>query len=406
MTEIELSAIPDADIDLQVMKSLLAQFGERTGVKVKLDTMTWGTAWTDFITVASHGKGPDVSHIGGTWVSSLAIMNALRPFSPQEVSLMGGDKAFLVPTWQSSILYGDDRVWAIPWTGYTYVVCYRKDLLGEAGIDGSTAFGSIEALSATVQKLAQSNLEIPWLIPSAPAPYSDLVHLAASWIWEAGGDYVRIDETGEEIVFNSPQAMRGLRAWLELYRYNPKAYAMLNQFDSSNLFARGKAAVVVADNRFASTALWGGTNDIVKTNVGFAPLTSQPWYGGASLVIWRHTQGYPDKERAAVELVRFLTGKEAEERWGREVHSLPARKEVLEEIYPTGSPLNHTFTQASEKGRTYPAAPLWRRLEYQIAQGLNQCLQEVRDQGARDIETILHEHMDPLAERLNLTLKG
>jgi ABC-type glycerol-3-phosphate transport system substrate-binding protein len=146
--------------------------------------------------------------------------------------------------------------------------------------------------------------------------------------------------------------------------------------------------------------------DIVKKNVGFAPLTGSPWYGGASLVIWRHTQGYPDKERAAVELVHFLTGREAEERWGREVHSLPARKEVLEEIYPAGNPLSHTFTQASELGRAYPAVPLWRRLEYQIAQGLYQCLQEALDQGNKDIETILHEHMDPLAERLNLTLKG
>jgi multiple sugar transport system substrate-binding protein len=406
MVEIELSMIPDADIDLQVMKSLLARFSEQTGVKVKLDTMTWGTAWTDFITIASHGKGPDISHIGGTWVSSLATMNALRPFSPQEVELMGGDIAFLAPTWQSSMLYGDDRVWAIPWTGYTYVVCYRRDLLGEAGIDGTVAFGSIESLSATLRKLVQSNLEIPWLIPSAPAPYSDLVHLAASLIWEAGGDYVRIDETGEEIVFNSPQAMSGLKAWLELYRYNPKAYANLNQFDGSNLFARGKAAVVVSDNRFASTVLLDRAEDIVKKNVGFAPLTGSPWYGGASLVIWRHTQGYPDKERAAVELVHFLTGREAEERWGREVHSLPARKEVLEEIYPAGNPLSHTFTQASELGRAYPAVPLWRRLEYQIAQGLYQCLQEALDQGNKDIETILHEHMDPLAERLNLTLKG
>ncbi len=406
MVEIELSTIPDAEIDLQVMRSLLDDFSSQTGVQVRLDTMTWGTAWTDFITIASHGKGPDLSHLGGTWVSSLAIMNALRPFSPAELAAMGGEGAFLTPTWQSGRLYGDDRIWAVPWTGYTFVVCYRKDLLGQLGINGETAFGAIESLSQTVRKLEQSHLEIPWLMPSAPAPYSDLVHMAASWIWEAGGDYLHIDENGEEIVLNSPAAFSGLKAWLELYRLIPKAYSSLNQFDSSNLFARGRAAAVVADNRFATSVLMDNVDETVKKNLGVAPLTGVPWYGGGSLVIWRHTQGFPERERAAVELVRFLTGKTSELRWAKEVHSLPARVEVLHELYPTGNPLNLAFTRASESGRAYPAVPLWRRLEYQIAQGLHQCLQQARDEPSRDIEAILHDQLDPLAERLNLTLKG
>ena len=255
MVEIELSTIPDAEQDVQVMKGLLAEFRERTGIQVKLNIMTWGTAWTDFVTFASHGKGPDLSHIGGTWVSSLAIMNALRPFNTDEVQAMGGEKAFLPPTWQSGVLFGDARPWAIPWTGYTYVVCYRKDLLGELGIDGETAFGTIQALSATVQRLEHSHLDIPWLIPVAPPPYSDLVHMAASWIWEAGGDYIHVDESGEEIVFNRPQAMQGLKAWMEIYRAVPEAYAALNQYDTSSLFGQGRAVAVVADNRYASSVL-------------------------------------------------------------------------------------------------------------------------------------------------------
>jgi multiple sugar transport system substrate-binding protein len=406
MLEIELSTIPDADIDVQTMHSLLEEFKNQSGVQVKLNTMTWGTAWTDFVTFASHGKGPDLSHIGGTWVSSLAIMNGLRPFSPAEVDAMGGEKAFLPPTWQSGLLYNDERVWAIPWTGYTYVVCYRKDMFDILGIDGEKGFGSISALTATVQQLERSHLEIPWLIPVAPAPYSDLVHMAASWIWEAGGDYLKIDDTGERIVFNEPEALKGLKAWIEVYRLIPEAYATLNQFDTSHLFARGRAAAVVADNRFASSLFQSDAEEIVKKNLGVAPLSSVPWYGGGSLVIWRHTQGYPERARAAVQLAGFLTGRMAELRWGREVGSLPARVEVLKELYPPESPLHDAFTRASEKGRAYPPAPLWRRLEYQIAQGLNLCLREARDNPSVDTETVLHKHLDPLAERLNLTLKG
>ena len=406
MVEIELSTIPDAEVDTQVMKSLLSEFTGQTGIQVKLNLMTWGTAWTDFVTFASHGKGPDLSHIGGTWVSSLAIMNALRPFSADEIASMGGKEAFLSPTWQSGRLYDDERIWAIPWTGYTYVVCYRKDLLGELGIDGESAFGTIEGLSATVSKLEHSHLDIPWLIPVAPAPYSDLVHMAASWIWEAGGDYIRFDEGGEEIVFNRPEAMRGLKAWMETYRGIPEAYSSLNQFDTSHLFSQGRAAAVVSDNRFASSVQSGNAEDIVKKNLGVAALSRVPWYGGGSFVIWRHTQGYPERARAAVQLIHFLTGRQAELRWGREVLSLPARVEALRELYPAQSPLHNAFTRASEQGRAYAAVPLWRRLEYQIAQGLYACLREARENPSRDADTILHAQLDPLADRLSLTLHG
>ena len=63
--------------------------------------------------------------------------------------------------------------------------------------------------------------------------------MAASWIWESGGDYIRIDENGEEIVFNRPNALRGLKAWMEVYRMVPEAYASLNQFNSSNSLRAG-----------------------------------------------------------------------------------------------------------------------------------------------------------------------
>ena len=123
-------------------------------------------------------------------------------------------------------------------------------------------------------------------------------------------------------------------------------------------------------------------------------------------MIWRHTQGYPERARAAVQLVSYLTGKAAELRWGREVRSLPARVEALQELYPPESPLHAAFTRASERGRAYPAAPLWRRLEYQIAQELSACLaKRVRTRPGMQT-AILHEQLDPLVERLNLTLRG
>jgi ABC-type glycerol-3-phosphate transport system substrate-binding protein len=94
MIEIEMSCIPDAEVDFQTLSDLAGQFERQNGVRVHLYRMTWGTVWTDFLTIASHGKGPDISHLGGSWVSSLATMNALRAFRLAEVEAMGGRAGF------------------------------------------------------------------------------------------------------------------------------------------------------------------------------------------------------------------------------------------------------------------------------------------------------------------------
>jgi len=57
MLEIELSCIPDSELDLQVLKMLLSEFYRMTGVETNLREMQWGSAWADLMTIATHGKG-------------------------------------------------------------------------------------------------------------------------------------------------------------------------------------------------------------------------------------------------------------------------------------------------------------------------------------------------------------
>jgi multiple sugar transport system substrate-binding protein len=405
MVEIELSTIPDASIDTETMQALLQEFETLRGVKVKLSSMRWGTAWTDLLTIASRVQGPDVSHVGGTWVSSLAVMNTLRPFRLTEIQEMGGSKAFMQPTWQSSFMVGDDHVWAVPWTGYAYLICYRRDLLQKAGIaDPGTAFADQAAILDTIQKLKKSRLDIAWLMELVPPPYTDLVHTAASWIWGAGGEIV--NESGKEVNLNRADSIQGLSGWLEVHRAVPAAYSRLSPVENVKTFAAGKAAAVVTDNRSADTYIMGQGERVVRENLGVANLSQAPWCGGGSLVIWKHVRKDAQREQAAVDLVKFLTSKEAEIKWARKVNSLMARIEALEEIYPENHPMHAALLQAARDGRAYRTVPAWRRLEYQFAVTLNSCLQEARDNHALDAAAILHKHLDPLVERLNLTLKG
>src|SRR5688572_21102100 len=153
MVEIDFSYIYDFENNDPVWATFMQEFGARHGVKVNLKKMTWENAWAELFSYTSNDKGPHVSHVGNTWVNSLARMNALRAFKPDEIAAMGGAWDFMTPVWDASILPGDKSIWSIPWTGWIYVICYRKDLLQEAGIDPAKAFGTTRAVKETIARL-------------------------------------------------------------------------------------------------------------------------------------------------------------------------------------------------------------------------------------------------------------
>ena len=118
----------------------------------------------------------------------------------------------------------DDRhPWAIPLSTYTYAIAYRRDLLEQAGLDGSDSF--CDTLRARRNRLQAGRTELcrehAWLMPYVPFPFNDFVHTAASWIWSSGGHL--IDNRGKQVLFDSPATLAGLKAYFKLLRRQPNA---------------------------------------------------------------------------------------------------------------------------------------------------------------------------------------
>ena len=402
MVEIEFSYIEDFDKDGSIWAELMDEFKAQHDIQVRLRPMAWDTAWADLFSYTTFGNGPQVSHVGNTWVSSLVRMHALRPFKSDEIIDMGGSAAFMAPNWQTGLLPGDKRVWAIPWTAWSYVICYRKDLLSQVGIDPHNAFGTAEAARKTIECLVNSHLEIPWLNTQIPMNYRCLLHIAASWIWAAGGDI--IDRDGTKSLFNSPQAITGLKDWLETYRAVPDQYKKLSQEETFELFREGRAAAVLANIRGTNSFMVSPASSIVQENLGVATVTGTPWTGGGSFVIWDDLRTNPDKERAAVKLVKFLSSKETHLYYSRQAGSTPSLIEALNEIYPAGNPARDAIMQTARDGRSYYNMPIWRRIEYQLYEEIGSAVADATEHMTADLGDILHKHLDPLAARLNITL--
>jgi multiple sugar transport system substrate-binding protein len=400
MTTIDFSLIPDADSHYEAITRLMSSFKLETGIDVNLKRMEWSDAWPQLISISTQGQGADISHVGSTWVSSLMTMNALRPIPANLLSKVGSDQAFVHSTWANVVAEADRQPYGIPLSAYLYVVAYRKDLLKKVGLNSSTAFATPHALEESVQRLAAlTDTELPWLMPIVPHPFNDLVHMAASWIWSSGGHIM--DNRGKQVLINSPAALAGLKSFLKLLRRVPND-GYLGADMCMDALIESKAAAVITDAASLLNAIQNKSPNM--ENIGAASLMSIPWSGGGSIVIWRHTYGYPDRLEAAYKLAEFLVRKHTMLELANNSNILPARTDALDELFPPDHVLRPVMLQLISTGRSYRPIALWHRIEHQFGVELGEAANKLLKDPDADLDTVVTQTMNSLAERLNLTL--
>jgi ABC-type glycerol-3-phosphate transport system substrate-binding protein len=374
---------------------LLDEFQQIRDVQIKLEQMEWEDAWAKLLSYALTGKSPDVSHVGSTWVSSLVGMNAVRSFSPREVGAMGGVKAFVPTAWQSATL--DDTVYSIPWSSFTFLVFYRRDHLKEAGIAEEHAFDTADDFHNTIKKLKDNKVASPLILPSGKN-FLDRVHIAASWMWGAGGDYFSSD--GRQALLNQPETHAGLRSFFELYRLmSPNDY-QLDYDQTLERFVRDSASVVIADCGFPAT-IHDENPDLAK-NVGVHPLPGAPFVSGDNLIVWQDVRHTPDRERISIDLVSFLVSETAQKRFCRSMEQMPVRHDSLSAIQSPIENLVPILKETFEHGRSYKPIRLWGRYEQQLGSVFDNITNDIITKIDLPIESILEVHLSQLQQRFSL----
>ena len=102
MAELEFSITPAELGDLyDELQTALAEFEARTRIHVRLRPIASQAALDELTKFAIYKKGPDVSQIGSTWLEGLADMDALRPFSAEEVKALGDPADFVPEAWKA-----------------------------------------------------------------------------------------------------------------------------------------------------------------------------------------------------------------------------------------------------------------------------------------------------------------
>lgn len=398
MTEIKFTIYGDQPSPLEDQKFLLEEFQAQQRVTVHVERMTWESAWPKLLNFALYGGGPHVSQIGSIWTSTLVSMNALRPFVAREIDALGGSAAFLEPTWRTAVLPKQSVAWGIPFTGFSYSILYRRDLLRRAGVAEATAFTSPEAMLDTLQRLQAAGIASPLVLPSGQ-PFRARVHIAASWLWGAGGHFVSDDE--QQAQFDQPQARAGLKSFFQLYSYLAAHDHQLTYNECLQRFVQGQAAVTIASTSVRPLLRTTHTPEVME-NLGSAVLPGVPWIGGSNLVVWREAQMYPELDHAALALVKFLTSHEVQLKYALAANAIPARQTVLAQLCFEPAGLNETFKLSLRVGRCYRPVLIWVRMINDLSRAFEAMTAEVLAQ--RSIDDVLNKYLTPLAQRYNLML--
>ena len=360
MNELNFLAISDAAEDLNPVYAVLRPFERDDAVQIRIKRIGWDRAWQTMLMDAVEGKGPHVSQIGSTWGATMAMFDALRVFNQDEVDRMGGAPQFLPAAWETVKLAGRPEVWSIPWTVYTFVLFYRRDVLKSAGINPDEAFTTPEAMCETFAKLSKKGIS-PWAFPTLH-PYQDLVHIASSWVRANGGEFLA--HNGYDPAFGHPEARQGLMNFFELFPYLPPSLRGLHIEACTQAFARGETATLIGGIEVADELLASPyTSQELRENLAVTTLPGVPWIGGDHLVIWKNVHTDLELERVALDLVRYLSACDTQVQFFKSANVLPARLDAYPQIEFSLDTSTATVQKILKTGRPHPPVRLWRRIE-------------------------------------------
>jgi multiple sugar transport system substrate-binding protein len=399
MLELQYSYIGDP---VPTLKKVLDDFGHQHDLHIEIRHLDWENAWHELMLWSLYGNGPDVSHIGSTWVTSLVGMNTLRLFMPEEVQQAGGEKAFLPACWQSGIWPDKTKVWSLPWQGYTFLLGYRKDLLQKADIDENTAFKSASSLLNTISTLKEKIDESPWTVPVS-TKHLDTLHYLASWVWGAGGDFFTPDT--KHVAFMEPATLEAIISYYRLMQRMKPVSLPLDETGAMEIFQQGKAAVTIVGSGIAYEWLrLGRMSAELQEKVGFAPIPGQPWVGGDNIIVWKTGRMSIEREQAAVALAQHLVSIESQRALahGEDV-ALPTRAEAFDALPLQNSPLANSIIHSLRVGRAYRPMTLWSKIEHQFAQVFGQIGTEIL--AGADPDKTVRKHLDSHANWLEIILR-
>lgn len=323
----ELSIVSGAiGRDIETLRDNLDRFEEMTGHTVSIVEMPSSTTdqFAQYRLWLSAGAGDiDVYRTDIVWAPQLA----------DHLLDLGEEGREAAKEHFASIIDSqtvDGRLIALPFYADAPALYYRTDLLEEYGLAVPDTWAALEEVARTIKEGERAKGESDFHgYVFQGAAYEGLTCDALEWVAShGGGGIVEADGT---ISINNPEAAAAIdmaAGWIGTI--SPEGVLGYKEEESRGVWQTGKAAFM--RNWPYAYALGQGDDSAVKDRFAVAPLPSGGAGSAATLGGWNlAVSKYTDEPEAAIELVLFLTGVEAQKLRALRNSSLPTRPALYDD---------------------------------------------------------------------------
>lgn len=240
----------------------------------------------------------------------------------------------------------DGKLVAMPMFTDAPALYYRTDLLEKYGLKPPTTWAEMAEAAKTIQdgERADGMSDFHGYVFQGAA-YEGLTCDALEWVNSFGGG--QIVEPDGEISINNPKAAEALTmaaGWINTI--SPEGVLAYKEEESRGVWQTGKAAFM--RNWPYAWALGQGDDSAVKDKFAITPLPSGGEGSAAALGGWNlAVSKYSENQEAAIELVMFLSGEEAQKTRAIELTRLPTLKALYDD---------------PEVAEAQPSIPQWKEI--------------------------------------------
>ncbi|WP_371373789.1 ABC transporter substrate-binding protein [Sporomusa aerivorans] len=309
----------------KVIDQMAADFSkENPDIKVTpVYTGSYAETRTKIQTALRGNKPPEMAIMFSTDLFSLLDMDAIVDID--SFIKTDSDKAYLAdfyPGFMTNSQTGG-KTWGIPFQRSTIILYYNKDAFKEAGLDPEKPPATWDEMVGAAKALTKEGrwgLEIP----STGYAY----WMLQTFVLQQNGNTNLMNSAGNEVYFNSPAAVQGLKYWLDLSQKHKVMPANTIEWATVPTdFLEGKTAMM-----YHTTGNLTNVKKNAKFNLGTAMLPAKDHRGtptgGGNFYIFKNTS--PEKQQAAWKFIKWMTEPERVAQWSIETGYVATRKQAYE----------------------------------------------------------------------------
>jgi arabinogalactan oligomer / maltooligosaccharide transport system substrate-binding protein len=351
------------DIEFNEVQALVEAWqAAHPGISVSHELVPFdfgGVRTTKYLPAADAGTAPDIFRSDVAWTpgfANLGILSDLTPYFTQE------ELADFLPAPLATTMY-QGQLYAVPHVTDALGLMCNRDLLAEAGRSEPPA---------TWAELVEAGQQVTDLDGQRYGFYMrGDSYWALPFIWSWGGGLVNVGEDGKptEILVNSPESVAGLDYLKNeiLGTIAPASWSFPTDYDDMNAgFKAGTIMCILQGPWQAADILTGEAFADDTSNLVIAPVptgsgdsTGSP-VGGHNFVVYADVAADPDKLDAVVDLIKYLTGTEAQAYLAQTLGLLPTRASTYDLPEVAGNALVSQWNAVMEKATNragFVAAP-------------------------------------------------